>query len=512
MTTMSVQGKAVGSAALILTANMLVAAICGYVTGASQDQLFAILLYTLPVMLGTTGTGMLLFYRIILPQLHEKDQNLSWQAYHDTLTGLVNRNQLEQSLDMTIASALRNQQKFAIFFLDIDHFKKINDTIGHDAGDEILKIVGERLRNAIRRTDIAARLGGDEFILVIHGADTPDVAATFAEKIINTITTPIKILGHELIISTSIGISFYPADGMNYHSLVKSADLALYKSKQSGRNNYHFCTPAMNDEIREKMIFKSALQTALDRQEFFLVYQPKLDIRKNRISGFEVLLRWQSDTWGDVPPAKIISLTEEMGLISQLGRWIARMAITEAQKWWQGAPSGFSIALNISPRHYMQSGFTDEILEVVHQAKLPGHLLNLEISESLIMQNPDYSLNVTQNLKQHGIQITIDNFGTGFSSIHYLQKFCVDYIKIDRGFVAGLLTDPDQALLLRTIISLARGLNIKILAEGVETEAQYISLIKMGCDEIQGYYIGKPMRAEKIRDFMETRMETASIV
>ncbi|MDX1900521.1 MAG: EAL domain-containing protein [Gammaproteobacteria bacterium] len=489
--------------ATILVATAAVAGFSGYAIGLNPDESMRQFYIAFPIMLMTISAGVLLLYWLVLPLVRQSALELSYQAFHDTLTGLVNRNQLEQSIDLSIASAFRSQQKFAIFFLDIDHFKKINDTLGHDAGDQLLRIVGERLSKSIRKTDIAARLGGDEFILVLHGADTPEIAAVFAEKIINALIKPIKILEHEIIVTASLGISFYPEDGDDFKSLIKSADLALYKAKQSGRNNYQFCTLEMNKEINEKLLMKNALQTALDNQEFYLVFQPKIDLIKNRVIGFEALLRWESLTYGNVPPNRIIPLTEEMGLINQLGDWIAKKAMTQLHVWHANNLSDISIALNIATRHFLQPTFAKNLLSIIEQTKLSGRYLELEISESLIMQNPEYSLGVIKELKKSGVRITIDNFGTGYSSIQHLHNFQVDCIKIDRRFIADIPQNKAHVDLLHTLISLAKSLHVEVIAEGVETKEQFTQLIEMGCDEVQGYYISKPMPAAEVESFMQ---------
>jgi diguanylate cyclase (GGDEF)-like protein len=438
---------------------------------------------------------------------HHKNKNveneLSFQAYYDTLTGLVNRNQLEHSLDLSISAALKHQQRFTIFFIDLDHFKHVNDTLGHDAGDQLLKIISDRLRSKIRKTDVAARLGGDEFILVLNGTDNPESAAAFAEKIINTLLEPIIIKEHEVLITASIGISFYPSDGTDYQTLIKSADLALYKAKEKGRNNYQFCTPEMNEELKEKGIFKNALRKALHNQEFHLAYLPRLDIKRHRIVGFETLLRWKDEKYGDVPPTKIIPLAEEMGIINQISSWVIQKASAQTKAWQQSVLSSLKISINTSAKHYMQSHFIESILETLNDTQLAPKYLELEITENLIMQHPDYSLKILTALKNHGIQIIIDNFGTGYSSLHYLHQFAVDYIKIDRRFIRHITTDERQIRLLTTMIELAKNLNVKILVEGVETKEQYDLLIQLGCDEIQGYYISPPVLAKQVPEFMQ---------
>jgi diguanylate cyclase (GGDEF)-like protein/PAS domain S-box-containing protein len=456
-----------------------------------------------------------LYYIVQMQDINDKRKNvneLSYKAYFDALTGLFNRNQLEHSLQSSISSALRHQKRFTVFFIDLDYFKKINDHLGHDTGDQLLKIVGERLKHNIRQTDIAARIGGDEFILVLNGINNPETAAIFAEKIIDILIKPMKIKEHEIMITASIGISFYPLDGEDFNSLIKSADLALYKAKENGRNNYQFCTPEMNNEIKEKINFKNALKTALDEHEFHLVYLPKLNIKSNNITGFEALLRWKNKKYGDVSPSKIIPLADEMGLISKLSEWIIETALEKAKIWQQyGLSQPTKIAINISARHYMENNFVDNILQILNNTHLPPEYLQLEINENLIMRDPNYSLKIIQKLKSNGIQIIIDNFGTGYSSLNYLQQFSVDYIKIDRHFTQNIHLHDQQILLLIAIIDLAKNLNIKTLAEGVESKEQIELLTRIGCDEIQGFYISQPILADEVPLFLENHARTEQL-
>jgi diguanylate cyclase (GGDEF)-like protein/PAS domain S-box-containing protein len=440
---------------------------------------------------------------------HKTENELSYKAYYDTLTGLFNRNQLEHSLESAISIALRLQKRFAIFFIDLDHFKQINDRLGHDTGDQLLKIVGERLKHNIRQTDIAARLGGDEFILILNGISNAESAAVFAEKIMAVLIEPIKVKEHELLITSSIGISFYPPDGTSYKELLKSADLALYKAKENGRNNYQFCTPEMNSEIKEKISFKKALQVALDNEEFHLVYLPKVNMKRDTIKGFEALLRWKHKEYGDVSPNKIIPLADEMGIMNQLSEWIIKTAIEQAKVWQQyGSTQPTKIAINISAKHYFENTFVDNLLRTLHKAHLAPECLQLEINENLIMRDPNYSLRIVRELKRNGIEIIIDNFGTGYSSLNYLQQFSVDYIKIDRHFTQSSHTDDQRVLFLVAIVDLAKNLNIKTLAEGVESPDQIELLTRIGCDEIQGFYISPPILAEEVPGFLEQHAKT----
>jgi len=432
----------------------------------------------------------------------KSEEMLSHLAYYDALTGLANRAYLEYSLEKEISTALRHQHKFAIFFLDLDKFKKINDSLGHDIGDELLKIVSSRLKNCIRKTDIAARLGGDEFILILQGLDQPERAATFAEKIITAISRPIVIKEHEIYTSTSIGISFYPLNGSDYNTLIKSADMALYQAKENGRNVYRFCTPEMNHEIQEKVNFKNELKKALDNNEFSLHFQPKLDVAGNEVAGFEALLRWDACKQGAVDPQKLIALAEESGLIIPLSNWVIKSACFEARRWQNKMKANFILSINVSARQFKQSNFTDVVFQALRETQFDTHYLELEISESLIMQDPENSLKIIKTLREAGVNVAIDNFGTGYSSINYLHQFSVSHVKIDKTFIQHCAIDARESALVTAMIHLAKSLGIKVIAEGVETKAQFDFLLREGCDEIQGYYFSRPLSSKQVLEFL----------
>ena len=444
-------------------------------------------------------------------QKKKEEEELSYQAYYDALTGLVNRNHREQSLDMAISSALRNQKNFAVFFIDLDHFKQINDTLGHDVGDELLKIVADRLKNSTRLTDVAARLGGDEFILILNGINTAEAAASFAEKIIGIIIQPIKIKGHELYMTMSIGISFFPNDGVDYESLIKSADLALYRAKGKGRNNYQFCTPEMNNEITDRLKFKNALQVALDKKEFHLDYLPKLEAETNKIVAVEGLLRWKNEQFGDVAPSKIIPVAEESGMIIPLSEWIIGSACEQGKIWQSMGMQSLNVAVNVSSRQFKHPGFTESALTALKKTGMSAYHLELEISESLLMQDPEYSLRMIRALKDIGIQVTMDNFGTGYSSLVYLHRFSVDRVKIDRTLIQQMTLNSWHASLVSAIVTLARDLGIRVAAEGVETQAQFDLLRSYGCSEIQGFFISKPLSLSDATQFLTNTNKAKSL-
>lgn len=468
-----------------------------------KDKKLTWILLTATIIRNDQGAP--LYYISQIQDINDKkraEEELSFRANYDTLTGLLNRNQLEHHLDLAISSALRYKKKFAIFFIDLDHFKNVNDTLGHVAGDQLLKIVSDIFRKNIRKSDIAARLGGDEFVLLLNDIHTPETAAIFAEQIMNMLSDPIKIKEHELNITASIGISFYPTDGKDHLALLKSADLALYKAKEEGRNNYQFCTAAINAEVQAKVAFKNALKIAVKRQEFFLTFLPKIDFKK-RIIGFEALLRWKNKHYHDISPDKIIPLAEETGIIGQLSSWVVQTACQQTLIWQKEFKFPLKIAVNIATRDYMQPNFVDNLLLILKNVNLPPDQLQLEINENLIMQDPDYSLATIKLLKKHSIQTIIDNFGTGYSSLNYLNQFSVDYIKIDRVFTQHIMTNHQHRILVSAMVALAKSLNIKILASGIESKEQYLLLSELGCDQFEGYYFSHPLVTEEVSPFLQ---------
>lgn len=435
--------------------------------------------------------------------IKKAEQQLSYQAYHDTLTGLANRNRLEQSLASAIDSALRFQQNFAVFFLDLDHFKNINDSLGHDAGDQLLQVVAKRLKNNTRATDVVSRLGGDEFVLILAGLRGLEAAAAFAEKIINCLLEPIFIHEHPLYITTSIGISFYPTDGDNFETLLKNADLALYQAKQAGRNNYQFCTPEISAKIKEKKAFEATLQNALHENELQLYFQPKFELATQSVTGLETLLHWENKHYGIVAPQKIIELAQEAKLIIPLSQWILKAACTQVNSWHKQGFISLGVGINIAAMQYKQHDFIRHILDILTEIHFDPHYLELEINESLIMQDPEATLIILNQLHDHGVQITIDNFGTGYSSLSYLHKFAINYIKIDKIFIKNIGVNTWHESLVIAMISLAKNLGINVIAQGVETKIQYDFLKQQGCHEVQGYYISPPITAKSIPDFLQ---------
>ena len=440
------------------------------------------------------------------------EERLHHMAYHDPLTGLANRNKLEQFINNTLAQARRHQQEFALLFLDLDRFKNINDTIGHEAGDLILQIIAERLRSAVRSTDTVARLGGDEFVLVITDVKKTESVALIAQNILKNILQVIVVKGQEIYLTTSIGISLYPFDGYNMQTLMKNADLALYRSKEHGRNNYQFYTPEMTSKAQEKMALQNALAHALVKNEFSLNYQPKMDIKTRRITGIEALLRWKNKDYGTITPDEIISLAEETGLIIPVSDWVVKMACKQLKAWRHAGLTSLTMAINCSPRQFKQSTFVDEILEVITQMEIPAQLLEIEVTESTIMQEPENTLRILYALKDLGIKIVIDDFGTGYWSLNNLRRLSVDKIKIDKTFIKQIAVDDTSASIVSAIIAMASRLGIVSIAEGVETKEQFDFLAREGCTEIQGYYLTQPLTDQLMTKFLQHPVPDAEAI
>ena len=428
------------------------------------------------------------------------EERAQFLAYYDALTGLPNRLLLQDRLSNAIASARRRQDKVALLFLDLDRFKDINDSLGHSVGDLLLQEVAKRLKTWGREQDTVARLGGDEFLITLtHIKDVPNVAVA-CERLMDSMTGGFVVQGHSLNISCSIGISMFPEHGADCETLIKDADAAMYAAKDSGRNNFRFFTEHMNTDAAERLTLENSLRMALAKDEFFLVYQPQMDIASGGIIGLEALLRWQHPELGLVPPDKFIRIAENSGLIVRIGEWVMRTACGQARKWQDEGVPAVSIAVNVSAVQFRQAGFCEFIREVLHETDLSPQYLELELTESLLLANADVTFSVLKELKSMGVSLAIDDFGTGYSSFNYLRQFRVTKLKIDRSFIQDIAVNPDDAAITSAIISMAKSLNLRVIAEGVENEAQMSFLREHQCDEIQGYYFSKPLPVDKVAD------------
>ncbi|MDD5285963.1 MAG: EAL domain-containing protein [Desulfuromonadaceae bacterium] len=442
----------------------------------------------------------LLNYISVFSDISERkaaDERIHFMAHHDELTGLPNRALLHDRILQAIMSAPRLKRKVAILFLDLDRFKNINDTLGHSIGDLLLQSVAERLKGCMRSSDTVARLGGDEFIAVIPDLNDGAHAATIAQKILDSISNHFVIREIELHTTASIGISIFPDDGTANEELIANADVAMYRAKESGRNHYQFFAPAMNDSSYERLTMENKLRRALERQEFVLHYQPQVNSETGRIIGAEALVRWRHPEMGLVPPGMFIPIAEESGLIVSIGEWVLREACRQSKAWQQEGLSPIVLAVNLSAVQFRQKNLTEMVADALQTSGLEACWLELEITESGIMQNSESAINTLHSLKQMGLKLSIDDFGTGYSSLSYLKKFPIDKLKIDQSFVRDITTDQDDAAIVAAIIGMAKSLKLRVIAEGVETRDHLNFLNSNGCFEMQGYYFSQPVPADE---------------
>ncbi len=445
-------------------------------------------------------------------------------AYFDLITGLPNRAQLNEQLRYTLKLAKRNDTKFALLFLDLDHFKQVNDTLGHDAGDDLLKQVSGRLTEVVRESDMVsadetyegedsdsqhtvARLGGDEFVVLLGQVNRAEDAARVAERIAQSISLPYSIADQSVSVTTTIGISVYPADGENVDSLMKSADVAMYHAKESGRNGYQFYSRNIHEQALARFTLEAELKDAIENEQLTLVYQPKVNLNDGSVSGLEALVRWERAEHGPVSPADFIPLAEETGLILPLGRWVLREATRQMQTWIEAGMSPLVMAVNCSSVQFTHSDMIADINDAIAYSGLDSHLLEIELTESLLLKDTEMGIHILRNMKELGIQVAIDDFGTGFSSLSYLKRLPVDKLKIDRAFVKDLGFDSGDVAIVSAIITLSHNLNLTVVAEGVETQQQYDILHGFDCNEAQGYLIGRPMPAEALEDWLQNYVQ-----
>jgi diguanylate cyclase (GGDEF)-like protein/PAS domain S-box-containing protein len=432
----------------------------------------------------------------------DSESRLAYLAQFDTLTGLPNRALLADRFAQLIASAKRRGAALSVLFVDLDEFKLVNDTLGHAGGDELLKRVAARLQACMRAGDTVARISGDEFAVLLADIAKPEDAALVAQKIIERLGTPFEIRGKEMFATASIGIATFPADGADPDTLITAADAAMYRAKQSGRNTWQFFTADIEKRTRARALLGGELHRALERGEFRLVYQPKIDLKSGRPSGCEALLRWQHPRRGVVSPAEFIPILEEGGLIVPVGEWVLRQASTDIRAWQSTGLRPLPVAVNLSARQFRQADLAARVRALVEAAGVAAGLIELEITESQLMQDPDHAVRAMRSLSEAGIRIAIDDFGTGYSSLAYLTRFPLSALKIDRSFVAGVPQQAGDATIVRTIIEMAHALGFAVIAEGVENEDQRHFLRGLGCDQAQGYLFSRPVPAEAITELL----------
>jgi diguanylate cyclase (GGDEF)-like protein/PAS domain S-box-containing protein len=425
------------------------------------------------------------------------EAKLAHLAQFDALTGLPNRSLFQDRLVQAMATAKRNAWAMAVLFIDLDRFKLVNDTLGHAAGDKVLKEAAERLRTCTRASDTVGRLGGDEFAAILSELGKPSDAGLVAQKIIDAFKRPFDLDGKETYVSASVGITLYPSDSEVAEALVVNADAAMYRAKQQGRNNYQYFTRDMNERALQRVQLEVALRRALEREEFRLVYQPRAHLATGRICGFEALLRWQHAQKGLILPGEFIPVLEETGLIVPVGEWVLRAACVQIKAWQEAGLKVPPVAINLSARQFEQKNLQGSFQQILHETKVDPSLIELEITESLLMNDPEGAARTLHALKASGVKLSMDDFGTGYSSLGYLKRFPIDTLKIDRTFIRDIATDADGATLTRAIIHLAQNLRLKVVAEGVETEDQLVFLRSNACDEMQGYLFARPTDAEE---------------
>ncbi|OLN23206.1 GGDEF domain-containing protein [Domibacillus antri] len=430
------------------------------------------------------------------------EEELRKLAHSDPLTGMANRYHYNVRMESLLETSKKYNQKLAVMFLDLDRFKQINDTFGHEAGDQLLIKVSARIKKLLRNKDLIARLGGDEFVITLTNIHHPREAFTLAENIINTLSAPFIIAGHELYISTSIGISFFSEDGTDADTLLRSADKAMYDSKKAGRNRFSAYHKDMEGQNKELMTMETELRKAIERNEFMVEYQPQINPKSSAVSGAEALLRWNNQHFGNVSPVDFVPVAEETGLIIPIGHWILRQVCRDLKKLDMLGFSELTLAVNVSPLQFSQDNFVDSVRQIIYEENVPARLIDLELTESTVMPDAKTSVRRLTELKNMGFKLSIDDFGTGYSSLSYLNRFPIDHLKIDRNFIHALDHYNDDASIVKAIITMAHRLHLKVVAEGVEKKRQYQFLTDESCDYIQGYYFSKPLPFNELIDFL----------
>jgi diguanylate cyclase (GGDEF)-like protein/PAS domain S-box-containing protein len=461
-------------------------------------------LYIAPVKdaAGNTEHFVMTQYDVTTTKRYEAE--LEHRAKYDRLTGLPNRSLLSDRIEQATAFASARGEPVWVVTLDLDNFKYVNDTLGHHAGDQMLRQLAPRIEQAVERADTVARTGGDEFVLVLTRSANERQVATCVRSVMQAVAEPMTIEGHPLVVTCSAGVAAYPVDGLDTEALVKHAEVAMYRAKEIGRNAVQFYRPTMNARALERLALESALRNALAHDEFELHYQPQVDLASGQIVGVEALLRWRHPEFGMVRPDRFIALAEETGLIVPIGTWVLRTACLQNKAWQRAGLGRLRIAVNLSARQFAEPDLMRAVVGVLDETGLPPGCLEIELTESLVMANVDLGLRTMHELKTLGVQLSIDDFGTGYSSLSYLKRFPVDSLKIDQSFVRDIAAHPDDAAMVGAIISLAHGLRMQVIAEGVETEAQLNYLRLRGCDEIQGHYFSRALpRAEVERILRE---------
>ena len=435
---------------------------------------------------------------------------LNYLAQYDPLTEIPNRQYFQEQLERATARARREGRKVALFFLDLDQFKVVNDTLGHDAGDSLLREMADRLRRSIRAGDVVARLGGDEFAVLLEGLTGALDAETIARSILDVIAEPFQINGRAVTVTTSIGITIYPNDNSDTSTLLKNADIAMYQAKEQGRNNFKFFTERMHEELVEYHRLEQQIREAIDGELFTLVYQPKVNLITRKLEGLEALLRWDHPERGSISPNDFIPVAEQSGHIIPLGNWVLNEVCRTLNRWQATGLPVVPVSVNVSARQFQQADFQKRVADVLHRQGVDASLVELELTERLLMEDTESAQDCLQQLKRTGVRISIDDFGTGHSCLNYLRRFPIDVLKIDKSFVHDADQSEDAAIIVEAIISLARSLQLATVAEGVETREQLSFLVERGCTVAQGFLFGQPMNYKDVVPFLEDLIDDAA--
>jgi diguanylate cyclase (GGDEF)-like protein len=423
----------------------------------------------------------------------EHAKRVEYLAYHDGLTGLPNRSMFSKLLSRSLSEAHRYGRRLGVVFLDLDRFKQINDTLGHEAGDQLLQEVAKRLKLCVRESDTVARLGGDEFVVLLPELDDLKHAAVIAEKILAAIAKPFTLIGDEFRVTASIGISAYPIDGLDEQTLTKNADVAMYQAKSEGRNNFQFYSESLNANTLERLTLESSLRHALERREFTICYQARREMHSGRITGMEALLRWEHPDLGSVAPMQFIPVAEESGLMLPIGKWVLRTVCAQNVAWQKAGAPHLKVSVNLTGMQFFDEHLIDDVTAILESTGMDSYLLEFEISERLLIRDVESTLRILTRLKLLGIGIAIDDFGTGYSSLSTLQRFPLDTIKIDRSLVAGMCAGAENTEFAESVIAMGKNLSLTVVAQGVETRVQADFLRAHACDELQGFYLNRPM-------------------
>jgi diguanylate cyclase (GGDEF)-like protein len=475
-----------------------------------DNSSFSLATQNIATVFGLLFLGLIyyLVYREVTVR-RQTEEKLRIVATHDPLTALPNRTLLHERLSHALAKAQRHDRRLAALFVGLDRFKNVNDTLGHETGDALLQVAARRLYDCLRETDTMARQGGDEFVVLMDELSDREPISRVSQRILQAVAQPFALEGRELHISASIGISVFPDDG---RTLLRNADIAMHRAKEKGGNSYQFYSAQLDNHSVERLSLESGLRRALERDELTLHYQPKVNIASGLINGMEALLRWQHPELGPVAPSRFIPIAEETGLIVPIGAWVLKTACAQTRAWQRQGVRRFSIAVNLSPRQFAAEGLFDDIKSALAESGLEPPDLELEITESMVMNNPDQAIDVLRQLKALGVRVAIDDFGTGYSSLAYLKRFPIDTVKVDRSFVEDIPADENSMAIAQAVIAMAHSLHLKVVAEGVESEGQLSFLRGEGCDDIQGHYFCEARAASQISGMMRKTLPRSTTI